>query len=297
MTSPTETRNADSGDLDLLDSAAILRAINREDRLVADAVGAVIEPLARAVDAAVERLRGGGRVFYVGAGTSGRLGVLDASEIPPTFGVSPDLFQGVIAGGYPACHAATEASEDDAVQGWRDLEARGCRAGDVVFGIAASGETPYTRGALEYARAHGALTIGLACNPGSSISRAAEIAITVVVGPEVLAGSTRMKAGTAQKLVLNMFSTAVMVRLGHVYSNWMVNVHMTNSKLRARGLRILMEASGQSEESCRAALDDAGDLKTALVMLLAGVPSGGARQLLAASAGSVRGALSARGGP
>jgi N-acetylmuramic acid 6-phosphate etherase len=294
MKPATEARNPASSDLDLLDTAEILRVINREDQSVAQAVAGVIPQLARAVDAAVARLGAGGRVFYVGAGTSGRLGVLDASEIPPTFGAPAELFQAVIAGGYAACHAATEASEDDAEQGARDLQARGASSADVVLGIAASGRTPYTRGAVEWARRAGALTIALCCTPDAPLAPAADIAVVPVVGPEVLAGSTRMKAGTAQKLVLNMFSTALMVRLGHVYSNWMVNVQMTNAKLARRGLGILVEASGRGEDECRAALEAAGgDLKAALVMLVARVPADAARRRLEASAGNVRAALAA----
>ena len=288
----TEARNPSSRDLDLLATVDILRVINREDQSVPRVVATVIPTLALAVDETVARLRAGGRVFYVGAGTSGRLGVLDSSEIPPTFGVPTVLFQGVIAGGYGACHSATEASEDDAAHGGRDLQARGCCGTDVVLGIAASGETPYTRGAIAWARRAGALTIALCCNPDSPLAQLAELAVTPVVGPEVLAGSTRMKAGTAQKLVLNMFSTATMVRLGHVYSNWMVNLEMKNNKLEQRGLRILVEATGKSEDQCRTALAAAGtDLKVALVMLLAGVPSETARRQLEGSAGNVRAAL------
>jgi len=243
VTSTTEGRNPASSDLDQLATDEILRVMNREDRNVPEAVAAVVPVLAAAVDASCARLRAGGRVLYVGAGTSGRLGVLDAVEIPPTFGASRELFQGVLAGGFAACHGASEASEDDARQGATDLERRGCTALDVVVGIAASGRTPYTCGALARARELGALTIAVSCDAVSPLAGMADHAVTPLVGPEVLAGSTRLKAGTAQKLVLNMFSTAVMVRLGHVYGNWMVCLQMTNAKLRARGLRILHEAT------------------------------------------------------
>jgi N-acetylmuramic acid 6-phosphate etherase len=264
----TEEPNPASRDLDLRSTEEILGLINTEDQAVPGAVREVIPMIARAVNEAVVRMRAGGRVFYIGAGTSGRLGVLDASEIPPTFGVDAELFQAVIAGGYGACHRSIEASEDDTSQGERDLRARGCRAGDVVVGIAASGETPYTLGALTWARSAGALTIALCCNPDAALLRAADIAVTPVAGPEIIAGSTRMKAGTAQKLVLNMFSTAVMVRLGHVYSHWMVNVQMKSAKLKARGLRILLEATGMPEAECRKAIASSGDdLRVALVML------------------------------
>ena len=291
MSQITEARNPASRNLDLMSTQDILLLINTEDHTVPSAVTEVIPELAAAIDAVVRRNLAGGRVFYVGAGTSGRLGVLDAAEIPPTFGAAPDLFQAVIAGGYAACYSATEASEDDAVRGASDLEARGCGHADSVVGIAASGETPYTRGAIEWARRIGALTVALSCNPNSSLSRLAEYAVTPVVGPEILSGSTRMKAGTAQKLVLNMFSTAIMIRLGHVYSNWMINVQMKNAKLRARGVRILEEATGLPESDCRSALEAAGDLKAALVMLLGKTDLEHAQELLTANQGNVRQAL------
>jgi N-acetylmuramic acid 6-phosphate etherase len=287
----TEARNPSSHDLDLLSTEEVLHLINTEDQGVPSAVRQVIPALARAIDAVFRRNLAGGRIFYVGAGTSGRLGVLDASEIPPTFGVGADLFQAVIAGGYAACYSATEASEDDAARGASDLEARGCRPVDSVVGIAASGETPYTKGAIEWAGKIGALTVAICSNPNSSLSRLAEYAVTPIVGPEVLSGSTRMKAGTAQKLVLNMFSTAIMIRLGYVYSNWMINVRMNNSKLRARGLRILQEATGLPETNCRAALEAAGDLKVALVMLLGRTDVHQAQKRMIASKGNVRNAL------
>jgi N-acetylmuramic acid 6-phosphate etherase len=289
MSRITETRNPASKDLDQRSTQQILDLINVEDQLVAPAVREIIPSLARAVDETVARMKMGGRVFYLGAGTSGRLGILDASEIPPTFGVSPELFQGIIAGGYEACYSATEASEDDAAQGARDLETRGCSAGDIVVGIAASGTTAYTQGALEWAKTKGALTVSLCCNPDSPLPALADHAITVVVGPEIIAGSTRMKAGTAQKLVLNMFSTATMVKLGHVYSHWMINVQMKNQKLKARGLRILMEITGAPEPDCRTALEEAGtDLKLALVMLLGRMAAEPARHALGASGGNLR---------
>ena len=201
---------------------------------MAEAVAQVLPEITRAVDGIVARLGQGGRLFYIGTGTSGRLGVLDASECPPTFGVSPDMVQGIIAGGYEACYRAVEASEDDASAGASDLEARGFTKQDVLVGIAASGRTPYTVGAIEHARRLGALTIALTSVPGSLITKAAELSIIPVVGPEVIAGSTRMKAGTAQKLVLNMLSTAAMIRLGYVTGNRMTNVQTRNVKLRAR---------------------------------------------------------------
>lgn len=285
----TEEHNPASRDLDLRSTEEILALINTEDQGVPGAVREVLPMVARAVDEAAARLRAGGRVFYIGAGTSGRLGVLDAAEIPPTFGVDAELFQAVIAGGYDACHRSIEASEDDALQGERDLRGHGCRAGDVVVGIAASGETPYTLGALTWARSAGALTIALCCNPDAALLHAADIAITPVVGPEIIAGSTRMKAGTAQKLVLNMFSTAIMVRLGHVYSHWMLNVQMKSAKLKTRGLRILMEATGMPEAECRKAIASSGnDLRVALVMLASGTGPQRARASLQAHGWNLR---------
>ncbi len=263
----TEQENPRTAAIGTLDAAGIVRLMNEEDALVAEAVGRVGAEVARAVDGIVERLRGGGRLFYVGTGTSGRLGVLDAAECPPTFGVSPELVQGIIAGGYEACYRAVEASEDDREAGGRDLDARGVRGGDAIVGIAASGRTPYTIGAVEYARGLGAFTAAVTCVPDSSITRAAEVSIVPVVGPEVVAGSTRLKAGTAQKMVLNMISTAAMVRLGYVTGNRMTNMRPSNVKLRARSERILAAETGLDAAAARAALDAAGgDLRVALVM-------------------------------
>ena len=222
---------------------------------------------ARAVEEIVVRLDQGGRLFYIGTGTSGRLGVLDASECPPTFGVSAEMVQAIIAGGYEACYRAVEASEDDAAAGANDLEARGFTKQDALVGIAASGRTPYTVGAVEYARRLGAFTVALTSVPGSLITQAAQISIVPVVGPEVIAGSTRMKAGTAQKLVLNMISTAAMIRLGYVTGNRMTNVQTRNFKLRARAERILAAEAGLSDERAKEVLDSAkGSLPVALVM-------------------------------
>jgi N-acetylmuramic acid 6-phosphate etherase len=263
----TEQENPRTRGLSGLPTAEVLRLMNEEDAGVAAAVGRVLADVARTVDAIAERLRGGGRLFYVGTGTSGRLGVLDASECPPTFGVPPELVQGIIAGGYEALYRATEASEDDARAGARDAEARGVGPRDALVGLAASGRTPYTIGAVEYARGRGAFTAAVTCAPGSPITRAAEVAIVPVVGPEVLAGSTRLKAGTAQKLVLNMISTATMIRLGYVTGNRMTNLQPRNLKLRARSVRILGAEAGLDERAARAALERAGgDLRVALVM-------------------------------
>ena len=263
----TEQENPRTAQISSLPTAEILRLMNEEDARVAEAVAQVLPEITRAVDGIVGRLDQGGRLFYIGTGTSGRLGVLDASECPPTFGVSPDMVQGIIAGGYEACYQAVEASEDDAAANADDLEARGFTKQDVLIGITASGRTPYTVGAVEHARQLGAFTIALTSVPGSVITKAAEISIVPVVGPEVIAGSTRMKAGTAQKLVLNMLSTAAMIRLGYVTGNRMTNVQTRNVKLRARAERILAAEAGLDSPSAAAALDAAGgDLRVALVM-------------------------------
>jgi len=263
----TEAENPRTANLSLLPTEEIVRLMNDEDMLVAAAVGKVLAEVARAVDGIVARLEGGGRLFYIGTGTSGRLGVLDASECPPTFGVSPDLVQAIIAGGYEACYRAVEASEDDAAAGARDLHARAFTKDDVLVGIAASGRTPYTVGAILQARSLGAFTVVVTCAPGSPIVNAAEVSIVPLVGPEVVAGSTRLKAGTAQKLVLNMLSTATMVRLGYITGNRMSNVQPRNTKLRARAIRILMAESGLDEAAARSLLELAGDdLSVALVM-------------------------------
>jgi len=245
--------------------------MNEEDALVPKAVARVLPQITKAVEGIVERLEKGGRLFYIGTGTSGRLGVLDAAECPPTFGVSPDLVQGIIAGGYDACYRAVEASEDDEDAGARDLNQRGFTKADVLVGIAASGRTPYTIGAVERAREMGALTIAITCVPDSRIAKAAEIPIVPVVGPEVVAGSTRLKGGTAQKLVLNMLSTATMIRLGYVAGNRMTNVQTRNVKLHARAIRILGSEAGLNEKEAAVALDAAkGSLPAAIVMQKSG---------------------------
>lgn len=267
----TEQENPRTTNLSSDSTAQIVELMNEEDALVAPAVSRVLGEVATAVDGIVERLQSGGRLFYIGTGTSGRLGVLDASECPPTFGVSPDMVQGVIAGGYDACYRAVEASEDDADASRVDLEARGFTAKDALVGIAASGRTPYTVGAVNYARSLGAFTVALTCVPGSAITQAAEVSIVPVVGPEVLTGSTRLKAGTAQKLVLNMLSTATMVRLGYVSGNRMSNLQARNVKLRDRALRILQAELGLDQNAAENALDNAqGDLRVALVMTKSG---------------------------
>ncbi|HEY0727714.1 MAG TPA: N-acetylmuramic acid 6-phosphate etherase [Pyrinomonadaceae bacterium] len=251
----TEQENPRSQHLSSQSSREIVELMNSEDATVAAAVQRVLDDVAKAVDETVARLRAGGRLFYIGTGTSGRLGVLDASECPPTFGVSPELVQGVIAGGYDACHRAVEASEDDGNAGGSDLQQRGLTGKDVVVGIAASGKTPYTVGAVTHARSLGAFTVGLTVVPNSPITHAAELSIVPVVGPEVLTGSSRLKAGTAQKMVLNMISTATMVGLGYVSGNRMSNLQARNIKLRDRAVRIVMTETGREHDAAVAALE------------------------------------------
>ena len=288
----TEQENSRTANIDSLEASEIVRLMNEEDARVAEAVSEVLPEIARAVEGIVERLRKGGRLFYTGTGTSGRLGVLDAAECPPTFGVSPDLVQGVIAGGYDACYRAVEASEDNIEAGARDLDARGVTGADAVVGIAASGRTPYTIGAVRRARTLGAFTVALTCAPASPITREAEVSIAPVVGPEVLAGSTRLKAGTAQKMVLNMLSTGAMIRLGYVSGNRMSNLQARNSKLQQRAVRILSAETDLDEAAARAMLERAGgDLKTALVMSKTRCSREEAEQSLGAARGVVNRAV------
>lgn len=268
----TEQENPKTENIDRVSTLEAIRLINNEDKKVALAVEKVLPEIAQAVDKIVERLKNGGRLFYVGTGTSGRLGVLDASEIPPTYGVSYDLVQGIIAGGYDALYKAVEASEDDANAGKIDLQNRGLTAKDAVIGIAASGRTPYTIGALDFARELGCFTVCLTCVPDSAITKHAEISIVAVVGAEAITGSTRMKSGTAQKMVLNMISTAVMIQLGYVKGNRMTNVKSSNIKLKERSLRILISETNLDESSANNLLTKAnGDLRVAIVMHKANV--------------------------
>jgi N-acetylmuramic acid 6-phosphate etherase len=266
----TEQVNPHSRGIDTLPTVEMLRVINDEDRRVAESITPELPNIARAVDAIAEAFQKGGRLFYIGAGTSGRLGVLDASECPPTFNVAPDLVQGIIAGGESALSRATEATEDDPSTGKRDLLARGFTSADVLCGIAASGRTPYVLGAIEEANRMGAVTIGISCSPDSALSRAAAIPITPLSGPEVIAGSTRLKAGTATKLVLNMLTTGAFIRLGYVYGNLMVNVQPKNSKLLDRARRIISTATGLSYEDAGKALEQAGNnVRAAIELVLA----------------------------
>ena len=288
----TEARNPASTRLDTLSTLEMLAVMNDEDARVAAAVRAELPSIARAVDAIAERFRQGGRLFYIGAGTSGRLGVLDASECPPTFSVPTDLVQGLIAGGDRALRLSSEHSEDSPEEGARDLAAAGFACGDALVGIAASGRTPYVLGAMEHAKKLGALTIGLSCVPGSALAQAAEIAITPATGAEVLTGSTRLKAGTATKMVLNMISTGVMVKTGLTYGNLMVNVRPTNAKLVDRAQRIVMDAAGCDRATAEQVLEAAGmDVKIAIVMQRLGLNRAEAEAKLAAAKGVLRAAL------
>jgi len=288
----TEQRNSRTRGLDLLSTRDLLRTLNREDATVPRAVAKEIPAIARAVEIMAHALSTRGRVFYVGAGTSGRLATLDASEIPPTFGVSPNLIQAIIAGGNRALTHAVEGAEDSSSQGARDISARHITNRDVVIGIAASGSTPYVLGALSKAARVGAATIGITSNRNSPIAKSVKILIATNTGAEAVAGSTRLKAGTAQKLVLNMLSTATMVRLGRVYDNWMMGVALTNQKLRKRGQRILQEASGASVSDAARTLRQAGhDPCVALIMLKKKVSAGEAQKMLRAANGNIRKAL------
>ncbi|WP_136709494.1 N-acetylmuramic acid 6-phosphate etherase [Agromyces sp. H66] len=289
----TERVNDSHGEFDLLGTEAQLAAMQEESAQAVAAVSDAVPQIAAAIDAIVPRLRAGGRLVYVGAGTAGRMGVLDASEIPPTFGTDPSLVVGVIAGGDVALRSAVEDAEDEGARGAADLEAIGLTAGDAVVGISASGRTPYVVGALERARAIGALTVALACNAGSRIASVADLAIETVVGPEIVAGSTRLKGGTAQKLVLNAISTIAMVRLGKVHGNLMVDVQATNAKLRARAERIVMLATGADAAAASAALESVGgSVKAAILVTISGVTPEEAVARLSSHDGVLRDALS-----
>ncbi|MCX4763055.1 N-acetylmuramic acid 6-phosphate etherase [Streptomyces sp. NBC_01275] len=290
----TEAFRPDRAEIDRLPTLDIARLMNGEDAAVPAAVAERLPEIAAAIDAVAARMAGGGRLVYAGAGTAGRLGVLDASECPPTFNTAPGQVVGVIAGGPAAMVASVEGAEDSRELAEADLAALALTADDTVVGVSASGRTPYAIGAVEYARARGALTVGLACNPGSALAAAAEHGIEVVVGPELLTGSTRLKAGTAQKLVLNMVSTITMIRLGKTYGNLMVDVRASNEKLRARSRRIVALATGAADDEVEAALTAAdGEVKNAILVLLAGVDGAAAARLLEESGGHLRAALAA----
>jgi len=289
---PTERRNPNSTDIDRFSAEEIVRLMNEEDSKIAAAVAREIPAIARAVDAIVIGMRNGGRLFYVGAGSSGRLGVLDAAECAPTFGTSRKQVQALIAGGKRAVTSAVEGAEDSTRNGERDLSAKRLTQNDVVVGVAASGSTPYVLGALKHARRRKATTVAVTANRNMPVARLAKILIAPEVGPEVLAGSTRLKAGTAQKMVLNMLSTAAMVCLGHAYENLMIDLLSTNEKLSDRSLRILVEASGKSVPVTRHALRKSGrNLRVALVMLKLNVQVAKAKQLLKSAGGNLRRAL------
>ena len=290
---PTEARNPATESLDGLSTLELVGAIHEADGEAVAAVEKELPRIAQAIDSIVARLETGGRLFYLGAGTSGRLGVLDASECPPTYNTSPEMVQGVIAGGDIALRGSVERAEDAAGQGRRDLEQHGFSGKDVLVGIAASGRTPYVLGGVRYARELEALTIGLSCVPGSLLAEAAELGITPATGPEVVTGSTRMKAGTATKLVLNMLSTGMMVRLGYVYGNLMVNLQPTNAKLRDRAGRIVATVTGLSNEDSVALLERAGSVKAAIVMQKLSVHREEAERRLQTVRGRLRQALDA----
>jgi N-acetylmuramic acid 6-phosphate etherase len=288
----TELRNPASRNLDRMTALQIVRLMNREDRKVAAAVGRELPAIARAVDAIVPRMQTGGRLIYVGAGSSGRIAVMDASECPPTFGTSPGLVRALIAGGKKAMTKPVEGAEDSRANAVRDLKRLKLRAADTVVGIAASGSTPYVVAAVAFAKKRRALTIGLSSNRNSLLGKSAAIAITPQVGPEVLTGSTRLKSGTAQKMVLNMLSTAVMMRLGHGYDNLMIDLALTNQKLRHRVKRILMESSGKDVSAVEHALRQSEhNLRLALIMLKRGLTAQKAKRQLAAAKGDLRRAL------
>ncbi|CAI1035024.1 N-acetylmuramic acid 6-phosphate etherase [Serratia proteamaculans] len=288
----SETRNPATMGLDEMSTLEMVSCFNREDRKVPEAIEKVLPAIAQAVDLAAAALKAGGRLIYLGAGTSGRLGVLDASECPPTFGVPHGMVIGLIAGGPGALLKAVEGAEDDAALGEADLVALNLTATDMVVGLAASGRTPYVIGALRYARQLGCATAAISCNPDSPIAHEAQVAISPVVGPEALTGSTRLKSGTAQKLVLNMLSTGAMVKLGKVYENLMVDVKATNVKLVDRACRIVVEATGAERSQAEAALTQTGfEVKPAILMILAGIDAEEAQQRLQQHDGYLRAAL------
>ena len=288
----TERRNPASAHIDSCTTLEMVTIMQQEDSKIASAIEKILPEIARAIDATSQRLENGGRLFYLGAGTSGRLGILDASECPPTYGTDPELVQGLIAGGIPAIFRAQEGAEDNPGLAVHDLKEHGFSAKDVLVGIAASGRTPYVIGGLKYARELGALTIALACSEHAKIAALADIALTPVTGPEVVTGSTRMKAGTAQKLVLNMLSTGTMIKLGKVYGNLMVDVKASNKKLEERAIRIVMEGSGCERTEAEKALKGAdGHAKLAILMVVADVSASEGKALLERTSGHLAAAI------
>lgn len=292
----SEARNPRSDAIDLMSSAEIVACMNAEDRGVAVAVGAVLPEVTQVVDRIVAAIKDGGRLIYIGAGTSGRLGVLDASECPPTFSVPPEMFVGLIAGGDTALRRSVEAAEDDEASGVADLDATGLTSRDVVIGIAVSGRTPYVMGAVRHAKDIGAFTAAVTCNPGTPLAALADVAIAPIVGPEVVTGSTRLKSGTAQKMVLNMLSTASMIRLGKTWGNRMVDVTISNAKLAERAAAMLMEATGCSADEARSLLERShGSVKLAILMQITGLDADTARATLEAEDGFLRKAIERAG--
>lgn len=285
----TERRNPRSVDIDLYSVERILKIVNSEDALVAGAVASAIPEIAKTVALAVDALQSGGRMIYVGTGTSGRIAMLDAAECPPTFGMEADSIQAVLAGGSKAFPRAKEGLEDDRELGAADLKSKKLSRHDLVVGIAASGKTPYTLAALEYAKTRGSRTVAVVCAPDSPMAKVADLTICAIVGPEVVTGSTRMKAGTAQKMILNMVSTATMIRLGMTYSNWMINLAMTNQKLYDRGIHILREILGINEVAARDLIEKSGkNLKVAVIMGTSGCDRKSAERQLAEAKGNLR---------
>ena len=289
----TERRNPRSVDIDLLPTERVLKIINADDALVANVVASAIPQIAKVVETAAECIRSGGRIIYIGAGTSGRLAILDAVEIPPTFSTPPEWIQAVMAGGVKAFTQAIEGSEDDRARAAADLKSKKLTRDDLVIGIAASGNTPYTHAAVEFAKSKGAKTVAVVCVENSPLSKTADLTIQTLVGPEVITGSTRMKAGTAQKLVLNMISTATMIRLGMTYSNWMINLSMTNNKLRERGMHVLQEILGvRRDEAARLAENSGSNLKVAVIMGASGCTKEQAEKRLRDAKGNLRTVIS-----
>jgi len=289
----TERRNPRSVDIDLLPTERVLKIINADDAVVANVVASAIPQIAKVVETAAECIRSGGRIIYIGAGTSGRLAILDAVEIPPTFSTPPEWIQAVMAGGAKALPHAIEGSEDDRARAAADLKSKKLTKDDLVIVIAASGNTPYTHAAIEFAKSKGAKTVAVVCVENSPMSKTADLTIQALVGPEVITGSTRMKAGTAQKLVLNMISTATMIRLGMTYSNWMINLSMTNNKLRERGMHVLQEILGvRRDEAARLAESSGSNLKVAVIMGASGCTKEQAEKRLRDAKGNLRTVIS-----